>query len=77
MFARIWRGWKNIAQKIGRFQTQVLVTLLYFVAVPVFSLIRLRDPLRLKLWQQKRLAKSYWQKRAPASQDIKDFRRQG
>ncbi len=74
---RVLAAWKRITQPIGRFQTQLLVTVLYFVIVPVFSLIRLVDPLRLRLWKQKRVATTYWRPRAPVVHDLKTFRRQG
>lgn len=72
-----WQTWKRVTGRIGRFQTQVLVTVLYFVVVPVFSLIRFADPLRLKLWKQKRHAPTYWLPRAEVANDLKTFRRQG
>ena len=77
MFDRVWQFYKKIAQRIGRFQTILLVTILYFVAVPVFSLVRLLDPLRLKLYQQKRKAQTYWQPRPPMPKTLPELRRQG
>ena len=53
----IWRGWKAFAHFLGRIQTTVVLTLLYLVLLPVFSLVRLRDPLRRRLGE----GDSYWE----------------
>ncbi len=74
---RAWQKWLAVAQVIGRFQTALLVGILYFVVVPVFSLVRLADPLRLRLYKVKRQAKTYWQPRDPRPLELRDLRRQG
>jgi hypothetical protein len=47
MLKDLWRGWLAVARKIGRFQSQVVLTLFYFVVVAPFALaVRLfADPL--------------------------------
>ena len=50
--------WMTAAMWIGRVMTPVLLTALFVVLLPVFSLIRLGDPLRLKL---KPKGESYWE----------------
>ena len=49
--------WMSLAVPIGILMSNVMLTLLYFVLLPVFSLIRFGDPLR------KRLSKdgTYWE----------------
>jgi hypothetical protein len=46
----LWTRWKVIAEKIGHFQTKVILTLAYFVVVAPFALVvRIsRDPLGLR-----------------------------
>jgi hypothetical protein len=41
-------AWKKFAHKLGVGQTYLLITLLYALVIPFFSLIRLSDPLRLR-----------------------------
>ncbi len=50
MLKALWRGWLVAARKIGYFQSQVVLTLTYFVVVAPFALaVRLfSDPLRLR-----------------------------
>ena len=45
---KLWQGWKKIAHALGVAQTYVLVTLLYWLIIPFFSLMRVKDPLRLR-----------------------------
>ncbi|MFH0980806.1 MAG: hypothetical protein V2A79_04625 [Planctomycetota bacterium] len=54
----IYVVWMTGATYIGVVMTFVLLTVLYFVLLPVFSLIRLKDPLRLKL---RGPGESYWE----------------
>jgi hypothetical protein len=46
----IWRGWRVFAGKIGHVQSQLLLTLIYFVVLGPFALaVRLfSDPLHLR-----------------------------
>ncbi len=55
---RIYVVWMTGAAGIGIAVTFVLLTILYFVLLPVFSLIRLKDPLRLR---RRGLDESYWE----------------
>lgn len=45
-FWRLWEGWKRLARIIGHYQTKILLTIIYFLVIPFFSLIRFKDPLR-------------------------------
>jgi len=55
-------GWMTFASALGWLMTNVILSLLYFLFLPVFSLIRLRDPLRFRLTP----GASYWEPhRAP------------
>lgn len=64
---KIWQAWKRFAHKLGVAQTYVLVTIFYWLIVPFFSLIRLRNPLRLRLMNDN----SFWidRKQIPNSLD--------
>ena len=58
---KLWEHWKKFAHKLGVAQTYVIVTLLYWLIIPFFSLIRLQNPLRLRLPKDG----SFWIERAP------------
>ena len=45
----IYKTWITGATALGTCLTFFVLTLMYFLVLPVFSLIRFRDPLRLKL----------------------------
>ena len=36
-FGAIWRGWKWFAHKLGVFNTKVLLTIMYFIVIAIFS----------------------------------------
>ena len=63
---KIWQGWKKFAHKLGVVQTYILVTLFYWLIVPVFSLIRLKNPLRLRRPNDG----SYWLERKPTGNSL-------
>ena len=63
---KIWQGWKKFAHKLGIAQTYILVTLFYWIIVPVFSLIRFWNPLRLKQADDR----SYWIERKPTDNSL-------
>ena len=44
----IYVAWMSVAAAIGFVTIPLLLTILYFVLLPVFSLIRFKDPLRSK-----------------------------
>lgn len=68
-FRQIWEGWKKIAHRLGVWQTNFLLTLLYFLIIPVFALIAGKKRLRLKLDPA---AASYWEDVKPLSNSIED-----
>jgi len=54
----VYVTWMSITVPIGIVMTTILLTVLFFVLLPVFSLVvRLSDPLRKKLTR----AESYWE----------------
>jgi hypothetical protein len=57
----VYYVWMSAAAYMGTAVTCVLLTILFLVFLPVFSLIRLTDPLRYK-W---RSAGSYWEDHSP------------
>lgn len=58
----VYVGWMTVAFKIGGVMTVVMLTVLYFTLLPVFSLIRFWDPLRLKLRPD---LDTYWEDHPP------------
>ena len=58
---KLWEGWKKFAHKLGVVQTYIIITLLYWLIIPFFSLIRLKNPLRLRL----PATGSFWEERKP------------
>jgi hypothetical protein len=45
----LWRTWRRGARRIGRFNTLLVMSVIYFLLIPIFALWRFRDPLRLRL----------------------------
>jgi hypothetical protein len=47
---RLWAGWKRFAERLGVFQSRLLLVVLYFVVVAPFALLVKagKDPLRIK-----------------------------
>jgi hypothetical protein len=70
----LWESWKGFAREMGNYQSRVLLTFFYFVAVAPFGLlVRLfGDPLRTKL----STGPSFWVPRAPANTELDEARRQ-
>jgi len=66
--------WMKFANKVARVQTIVIMTVIYFLLVPFFSLIRLWDPLKLRL---KKTADSYWEPKGNKAFSIDDMRNMG
>lgn len=57
----IYMGWMTVTVPIGIVMSTILLTLLYFILLPVFALIvRSGDPLRRRLG-----ANSYWEDYKP------------
>ena len=49
VFARLWKGWKSVAHKIGNFQARLILILFYFLILAPFALIiRKVDPLGMR-----------------------------
>jgi len=55
------RWWKAFAHGLGRFQTVLILSLVYFLVVPPFSLIRFWDPLRRRHGD----GRSWWEPMEP------------
>jgi len=74
---RIWESWKKIALRIARFQTNLLLTLFYFLVLAPFGLL-----LRLFGWnplesRQKDFQKSSnWKSVDQTEPDLEAMRRQ-
>jgi hypothetical protein len=65
----LWRTWSRGARRIGRFNTLLVLTVIYFLLIPLFALWRLRDPLRLR----PREGPTQWIDRSPVEQTAERF----
>lgn len=54
----VYVGWMSTAMVIGTIMSVVMLSVLFIVFLPIFSLIRLSDPLRMKLAPP---GASYWE----------------
>jgi hypothetical protein len=70
----LWESWKGFAREMGNYQSRMLLTFFYFVAVAPFGLlVRLfGDPLQTKL----SAGPSFWVTRAPVNTELDEARRQ-
>ena len=66
----IYKPWMVMAHYLGLVMTTVLMTLFFFTLLVPFTLIKRRDPLRLKLG-----SKSYWEPHKNPEPTIERFRR--
>ena len=68
----IYVGWMSVATWIGLIVSTVLLTVLFFVLLPVFSLVvRAGDPLRKKLTA----GGTYWEDCKPHDHTLEELRR--
>ncbi|GJM23701.1 MAG: hypothetical protein DHS20C16_01160 [Phycisphaerae bacterium] len=51
-------GWMSVGMFLGGIMTFVMMSVLFIVLLPIFTLIRFKDPLRMKL---KPPGESYWE----------------
>jgi cytochrome b561 len=71
-FREIWRRWKQVAHRLGVWQTNLILTLLYFLIIPLFALLAGRKRLRLKLDPA---ATTYWEDVTPLPHTLEDAHR--
>lgn len=67
----VYVAWMSAAMLIGRVMTPLLLTVLFLLVLPWFSLIRLGDPLRKKL----RRTGSYWEDCKPYPSTLERMQR--
>ncbi len=72
LLAPAYGPWMKMAEFLGAIMTRVLLTVFYFTVLVPFTLIRLGDPLRLKLGSD---IKSFWQPARNSETTIERFRR--
>jgi hypothetical protein len=65
----IWEKWKLFARVLGKIQTVIWLSLVYFLLIPFFSLLRFKDPLSKKMGKE-----SYWQPFKSRPVTIENFR---
>jgi len=68
---KLYVAWMLVGAGIGRVMLPVILTIAFLIFLPVFSLIRLSDPLRMKL----RPAGSYWEPHKPHEPTLERMRR--
>ena len=68
-FREIWERWKKVAHRLGVWQTNFILTLLYFLIIPVFALIAGKKRLRLKLDPA---AATYWEDVKPLPHSLEE-----
>jgi len=68
-FREIWERWKKIAHRLGVWQTNLILTLLYFLIIPIFALIAGKKRLRLTLDPA---AATYWEDVKPLPHSLEE-----
>jgi hypothetical protein len=70
----IWYRWKDFSQRMGSFQSRVILSFFFFLLVsPLALAVKLfSDPLRIKSSR----GESHWHRREDMSSDLKNSRRQ-
>lgn len=70
MLRDLWNRWLVLAQKIGKFQSRIVLTVVYFVIVLPFGLgVRLfADPLRIRRGSSQQ--QSNWSDRQTSDVDL-------
>jgi len=71
MGLRLYIAWMTMAVAIGTVMSVVMLSLMFLIILPVFSLIRLSDPLKLK----RKAAGSYWEDHPPHEPTIERMSR--
>jgi riboflavin transporter FmnP len=69
---KLYVGWMTGAMYVGTVVSTVLLSILFFVLLPVFALIRFKDPLRLRLGG----SDSYWEDHPPYEATLERSMRQ-
>ncbi len=65
----IYRCWMKVAFFIGRIMTTLMFTIVYFLIIPFFLILKLKDPMRTR----KSHAQSYWEDWPYKNETLEDF----
>jgi hypothetical protein len=68
LLRRLYDGWCAFGRGLGVVNMTILLTLVYWLILPVFALVRFSDPLRTG--RRRRGAASHWQPSAPPRSDL-------
>lgn len=70
----IWTKWKAFSQRMGSFQSKIILSLFFFLFVTPFALgVKFfSDPLRIKLPS----SSTYWQPKKEPKNNLEEYRRQ-
>ncbi len=68
----LYAKWMDFAHFMGKIGTFVFMSVIYFIFVPLFSLVRFKDPLKLKIDKN---AESYWLDKEPLDTSIEGMKK--
>lgn len=70
----LWQSWKNFSNRIGSFQSRIILSLFFFIFVSPFALaVKIfSDPLKIK----HQSSKSHWLPKKEIKIDLEQYRRQ-
>lgn len=70
MWSKLSARLRGVGRRLARAETLVLLTLVYFLVLPLFALSRLADPLGLR---QQAPGESRWRERPPVEPTVDRF----
>lgn len=74
LFKKLWQSWKNFSNRMGSFQSRIMLSLFFFTFVSPFALAvkMFSDPLNIK----HQSSKSHWLSKKEIKIDLEQYRRQ-
>ena len=74
LMKKLWQSWKNFSNRMGSFQSRIMLSLFFFIIVSPFALAvkMLSDPLKIKYQS----SKSHWLPKKEIHTDLEQFKRQ-
>ncbi len=74
LFKKLWHSWKDFSQRMGNFQSRILLSLFFFIFISPFALAVkvFSDPLNLK----NNSKKSQWLPKKEIKDELEQYRRQ-
>ena len=74
LFKKLWHSWKDFSQRMGSFQSRILLSLFFFIFISPFALAVkvFSDPLNIK----NNTKKSQWLPKKEIKDELEQYRRQ-